>query len=544
MIKSVFRWFLLGAVVGQVLSAEIPRPVTTNTVMVSMRDGVKLATDIYLPPGVSPWPVVLMRTPYNKTGMATPGQSATRLGYAIVIQDTRGRFGSEGENLPFPRDAEDGFDTVAWIQQQGWCNGKIGTFGGSALAITQLQLAGTGADLACQHLAVGGPSLFGDVVYTGGVFRKALVEDWLRLNQFSPRGLELWTGHSFYDAYWAARDVSRHYRHVNVPAVHIGGYYDIFAQATIDAFNGYQLKAGPRARGHQKLLMGPWTHGVLTDKAGDLTFPNSSRPPNNVHDQIRWWEYYLKGVNNGVAQLPAVTYYVMGDVKETNAPGNVWRTAEQWPPVPTREMRWYLHGDLTFSPQKAKEDQTVAYLYDPKQPAPTFGGYQLSIPAGPRDQRPVEERPDVLVFSSEPLPEPLEVTGQVRAKLFVSSDAPDTDFLVRLCDVYPDGASYNICEGIIRARYRHSFLREDLLKPGKVYPLEIDLWSTSMVFNRGHRLRVHITSSSAPGYDPNPNTGEPLRWSERTAVASNAIHLSSRCPSYLELPVSLERWSH
>jgi predicted acyl esterase len=515
---------------------------TPRTLMVPMRDGVKLATDIYLPSqGNSRFPVVLMRTPYNKRNTGEAEKKPVQLGYAVVIQDTRGRFASEGDNLPFNMEDRDGADTVRWITQQGWCNGKVGTFGGSALGIAQLQLAGTGVEgLACQHITVGEPDLF-NVVYIGGVFRKSLVEDWLRACNFNSRALVLWTGHCMYDRYWLTRDATRHFRAVNAPAIHIGGYFDIFAQGTIDAFVGFQTRGGPGARGKQKLLMGPWTHGVLTDKAGDLVFPGGNRPPNNVQDQTRWWECYLKGVVNGVAELPAVTYYVMGDTHSTNAPGNVWRTANEWPPVPTRNTRWFFQPDQGLGPSKHGPDFSFAYIYDPTKPAPTMGGYQLTIPAGPKDQRPIEERADVLVFTSQPLTAPMEVTGRVRARLYVTTDVPDSDFFVRLCDVYPDGASFNVCEGMIRARYRRSLIETDFLEPNKVYPIDIDLWSTSIIFNQGHRVRVDVTSSSAPGFDPNPNTEEPLRWSSRINVAHHRIYASGHSPSsYIELPVARE----
>lgn len=512
--------------------------VAPEKVMLPMRDGVKLATDIFLPVKRTPLPVVLVRTPYNKDALAGAALGAAKLGYAVVVQDTRGRFSSEGENLPFNIDAQDGADTVSWILRQGWCNGRIGTFGGSALGITQLQLAGSGLkEIACQHITVAGPSLFDDVVYTGGVFRKALIEDWLRGSKFSPRALELWAGHSHYDKYWQERDVSRRYRNVNWPAVHIGGYFDIFAQATIDEFLGFQTKGGPKARGSQKLLMGPWTHGVLTDRAGDLVFPNAKRPPNGVQDQVRFWECYLKGVVNGFEALPAVTYYVMGDTSDPQAPGNVWRTAEQWPPLPSKGTRWYFHEDKTLSSDRPKASRSITYIYDPRNPVPTIGGCELTIPAGPKDQRPIEDRDDLVTFTSEPLAAPMEIIGQVRAKLYVSTDVPDTDLIVRVCDVYPDGRSFNICQGVLRTRFRRSFIEEDLLKKDKIYRLEIPCWSTSIVFNKGHRVRVHVTSSSAPAYDPNPNTGEPLRWSDRMNVAHTTIHISSAFASLVELPV-------
>jgi predicted acyl esterase len=518
------------------------QPVTNSnavrTVMVAMRDGVKLATDVYLPAGNALFPVVLMRTPYNKSGVASAAPAGTKLGYAVVVQDTRGRFASEGENLPFNVDDHDGYDTIKWITAQGWCNGKIGTYGGSALGITQLQLVGTASDgLACQHITVGAPNIW-EVVYTGGVFRKSLVEDWLRTSNFSPRALELWVGHDAYDNYWQQRDASQRYGKMNVPAVHIGGYYDIFGQATIDAFLGLQTHGGPGARGRQKLLMGPWTHSVLMEKSGELVFPKAQRPPNNVQDQVRWWECYLKGVNNGVASLPAVTYYVMGDTSDPNAPGNVWRTADQWPPVPTQTTRWYLGANQTLTQTRAATEASSSYIYDPTNPVPTVGGYQLTLPAGPRDQRSIESRDDVLVFTSAPLAQPLEVTGQVRVKLYVSTDVPDTDFIARLCDVYPDGRSFNVCEGALRARYRNSFERAEFLKPGRIYQINVDLASTSIIFNKEHRLRVHVTSSSAPGYDPNSNTDEPLRWSDRKQVAHTTIHITDFYASRLELPVA------
>jgi hypothetical protein len=259
-----------------------------------------------------------------------------------------------------------------------------------------------------------------------------------------------------------------------------------------------------------------------------------------VQDQFRWWECYLKGVNNGVSDLPAVTYYVMGDVSDPKAPGNLWRTADQWPPVPTRRTRWYLGGDQTLSENKPVRDENLSYIYDPANPVPTVGGYQLTIPAGPRDQRSIETRPDVLVFTSGPLAQPLEVTGRPRAALWASTDVPDTDFLVRLCDVYPDGRSYNVSEGILRARFRRSFQEEEMLKPGAIYSLGIDLPSTSIIFNKGHRLRVHVTSSSAPGYDPNPNTGEALHWSDRQQAAHTTVYISGIYTPYLELPVATQ----
>lgn len=530
-----------GFLVRAVLSKLQP-PVKKQTVMVPMRDGVRLATDVYFPEGEGPFPVILLRSPYDRKLGEGIAQDAARRGYVMVVQNTRGRFGSEGENLPFETDGwgklRDGEDTVEWIARQPWCNGKIGTWGGSALGITQYLLAGTGTKkVTAQHITVGAPSLYHGVVYWGGVFRKAMIEDWLRISAFSPDALHLWTSHPTYDAYWRERDMTTRYRYTHAPAIHIGGWYDIFAQATIDAFVGMQTRGGPGARGKQKLLMGPWTHGVFQEKAGELTFPNAKNPPVTAHDIWKWFDHYLKGVDNGVDREPAVTYYVMGDVTDRSAPGNEWRTADRWPPVNATPTPFYLHPDRSLSVQKPEEGGMLSYTYDPKDPVPTVGGPRLTLPAGAMDQRRIESRPDVLVFTSEPLREPVEVTGRVKVILWASSDAPDTDFVAKLCDVYPDGRSINICEGILRARFREGFSREKLLQPGTPYRFEIDLWSTSIVFNKGHRIRVHITSSNAPAFDPNPNTGEPFRASERTRPAHNTIYMDTKRPSHILLPV-------
>jgi putative CocE/NonD family hydrolase len=237
---------------------------------------------------------------------------------------------------------------------------------------------------------------------------------------------------------------------------------------------------------------------------------------------------------------PAVVYYVIGDVTDSKAPGNVWRTADQWPPVKTTATKYFLRDDRSLSASAAMTGTAPAltYTYDPANPAPTVGGIQLSIPAGPRDQNEVEERDDVLVFSSAALTSPIEVTGRVRARVWVSSDTSDTDFIARLCDVYPDGRSLNLCEGAIRARFREGNDRETLMEAGKVYTIEIDLWSTSVIFNSGHRIRLQISSSSAPGYDPNPNTGVAFRADTEKRKANVKLYVDSNRPSHLILPIA------
>lgn len=521
----------------QVTAAE-PRVLRETLIT---RDGARLATDVYLPasPAEGRFPVILLRTPYNKDGAAGFGRDGANRGFAVAIQDTRGRFASTGENLPFHLDGPDGADALAWIQRQPWSDGRVGTWGGSAGAITQFQLARTGArPLQAQFLIVGAPNLY-DVVYTGGVFRKSLIEDWLKATRFATNALAIWEAHPRYDAYWRSRDATRDFRRIDAAAVHVGGWWDIFAQGTLDAFTGYQTRGARAARGRQKLIMGPWTHGVLSAKAGDLTFPDAKNPPGDTEDPWRWFDRWLRNATNQADADPTVRYYVLGDVTDPKAPGNVWRSADQWPPFPDRPAPWYLHADRSLSPTPpaGAADARLTYTYDPAEPVPTLGGIQLTLPAGPRDQRPLESRPDVLVFDTPPLADPLEVTGRVRARLWISSDAPDTDFFVRLCDVYPDGRSFNLAEGMIRARFRGGLAREQLLRPGAITPLNIDVWSTSVVFNRGHRIRVHVTSSSAPGFDPNPNTGAPFRSGPEMRPARNTLHLDPRHPSHLLLPV-------
>jgi predicted acyl esterase len=533
---------LCAAAIPHLTAAAPPK----QTVMVPMRDGVFLASDIYLPEGTGPFPTILIRTPYSKEGIGNIGIDGAKRGYAIVSQDTRGRFASEGPNLPFETDGwdkvADGYDAAEWVAQQAWCNGRVGTWGGSAVGITQLMLAGSGSPrITAQHITVGAPSLYRDCVYPGGVFKKSMIEDWLRISKFSPDALTHWTSHPTLDDYWTARELNRRYQRVNTAGVHIGGWFDIFAQGSIDAFVGYQERGGPRAKGRQKLLMGPWTHGVLQDKAGDLQFPKAKKPPTDFHDAWRWFDATLRGATNGVLEQPAVVYYVMGDVDDPQAPGNVWRQADHWPPVPARPTPCYCWSDRTLSTRMPDASPaSLTYTYDPAQPVPTIGGPQLTLPAGPKDQRPIENRADVLVFSTDPIEKPLEVTGRVRVKLWAACDARDTDFFARLCDVYPDGRSMNICEGQLRARFQQSFSRERLLEPGKVYPFELDLGSTSIIFNRGHRVRLDVTSSSAPGFDPNPNTGEPFRSSARQQVAHNTVYLDARHPTQVVLPLVTE----
>jgi len=538
---------LLVVAAGPASSRVTAADPVVKTFMVSMRDGARLATDVYLPSDDKPVPVLLMRTPYGKSWPAASARMLSANGYAVVLQETRGRFASEGANIPFDADGwlekQDGYDTLEWIAVQSWCKGKIGMYAGSAMGIAQILVACTGTQkLTCLNIGYAIPKLY-NMVYVNGLFRQSIIEGWLKENKYAPEALTIWTSHPTYDEYWRKRDATLRFNKVNVPALHVGGWYDLFAQGTIDTFVGFQTKGGNNARGKQKLFMSPYPH-TNDEQLSEVAFPHADDLSNAldftshyIPGDFPWFEHYLKDVDNGVEQkTPAVTYYVMGDVTDPYAPGNCWRSADTWPPFGTRQTPIYLHSDLTLGMEKNSLESTLAYDYDPNNPVPTIGGPQYFLLAGPRDQRKIESRADILVFTSDPLEKPLEITGRVSARLWASTDAPDTDFFVRLCDVYPDGRSIGICEGGRRVRLRNSLSREESVKPGIPYAFDIDMWSTSIIINKGHRLRIHVTSSCAPGYIPNANTGS-YPYSKTMRIAHNTVYLGKSRPSCVILPV-------
>ena len=528
------------AVLIAVLSAGPALAQQKTTHMAAMSDGVKLATDVYMPRGEGPFPVILTRTPYNKSSQRW-GAAAARNGYVVVAQDMRGRFASGGDNIPFVGCGwgkyRDGFETVAWIMKQPWCNGKIGTTGASAGGITQNLLACTTPEgLKAQYIQVAAGSLFHHAAYVGGAMRASQVLAWLKSNRFDPKAAKLMRDHMLYDDYWREFDSIAKQALINAPAVHVGGWFDTFCQGTIDSFVGRQYHGAARAKGAQKLVMGPWAHAIGRP-AGKMPFPNA-RPPAK-YGAAAWFEHMLKGKANGVQDLPAVAYYVMGDVSDKNAPGNEWRYAKGWP-ISAARTPYYIHKSKTLS--AAKPDQTPSpacrgYTFDPKDPCPTRGGRNLNLPSGPLDQTKVEARPDVLTFTSKPLAKPLEVTGRVTATIYLVSSAVDTDISVRLCDVYPDGKSYLMAEGMLRCRKRESMSKDVPLTPGTICKVSVDCWSTSLIFNTGHRIVVSITSSNYPRFDLNPGTGKP--WSDgcKFVKQTNKIYCDTKHPSHIILPV-------
>ncbi len=513
------------------------------TEMVQMPDGTRLATEIFLPDGQGPWPAVLIRTPYGRFNYHEHAAALIKAGYACVVQDHRGRFDSEGVGIAFGGcgwgEHRDGYETVEWVAGQPWCNEKVATVGGSAMGITQYLLAPTAPPhLVCQVIVVAADSLYHYANYPGGLYRKEQVDEWLRANGFPEENGQLIREHYKYDEWQKQFDAGRDemVARVRVPALHIGGWFDTFQQGTIDSFVRRQRRGGAGARGNQRLIMGPWPHGVGVRQAGEVTWPENATM-DLWKETLRFLNYWMKGEDDGISREPPVRYYVMGSTAEPGAPGNEWRYAEDWPPA-SEEVALYLHAGGKLLRDSPHGDEGEAVLtHDPYDPVPSRGGFNLVIPSGPMDQRVIEQRRDVLVWTSPPLEEPVEVAGRVRARIWISSNCLDTDVIVKLCDVYPDGRSMLVTYGGLRLRFREGFEEEKLLELGRVYEVEVDMWSTAYVFNAGHRIRVDIQSSDFPHFDVNPGSGEPIHQHTFVLKAVNRIYMAADKPSHVILPV-------
>jgi predicted acyl esterase len=500
--------------------------------MIAMRDGVKLSTAFYLPAGAGPFPAVLIRTPYGKGTQAIGNAAWTGRGFALVVQDCRGKGQSEGAYHPFVEDPTDGYDTVEWVAKQPWSNGKVGMFGASAMGITSnLAAMMNPPHLTATFVMVARSSIYSQSAFMGGVFRKELNEIWLK-RQNALDVLEETFRHNVYDHFYDSNEFPLHWREMHVPTYNYGGWYDIFAQGNIDNFAGLQQTGAGLAAGNQKLMMGPWGHGQIEE----VKYPANS-VVNVTEEALRWFDYWLLGKDNGIMDEPPVKYYVMGDVTDPKAPGNEWRTSVSWPMSSKTTSYFLTAGGSLSEKMPVEQESTATYKYDPKNPVPTIGGANLNIKKGPMDQRATGDRKDLLKFMTPALASPVEVTGRVKVELWVESDAPDTDFMAKLVDVYPDGTERLVLDSAVRARFREGFDREVAMKKGEVYLLTIDLWSTSIIFNKGHRIAIHITSSNDPRYDPNPNTGKPLRADNETRIATNTIHHDRAHPSRALLPV-------
>ncbi len=516
-----------------------------TTHMLAMKDGARLATDVYLPQGPGPWPVVLVRTTYDKNENHR-GLELTDAGFAAVVQDCRGTHGSEGVFHGFMDDGwgenKDGYETVQWILQQPWCNGRIATTGGSALGITQNMLAGSvPPGLTCQYVVVAASDLYSQGLFHQGAFRKRLAEGWMAGRgeaAFDYLREQLMKQPLYSDDFWAYVNFETRHHLVNWPILNRGGWYDIFLRGTINNFVNIQHNGKPGAAGKQRLIIGPYGHGKGD---GGFVWPENRTHPHahmSSNSEGAWFSHWLKDAPNAVTNEPAVCYYVLGDVDAPDGPGNTWRFADDWP-VPSTPVRYYFHegGTLdTVAPGPGEKPNT--YVFDPANPVPTLGGANLSGTRGPYDQRPVESRPDVILFTTPALDAPIEVTGTILVKLWASSSAVDTDFTAKLCDVYPDGRSMIVCDGIVRARHRNTMGKEEFLTPNTAYEFTIDLWETCIAFNTGHRIRVAVSSSNFDRFDVNPNTGEPFYRHTHLISATNTIFHDAERPSYVLLPVT------
>ncbi|MFN0178507.1 MAG: CocE/NonD family hydrolase [Gemmatimonadales bacterium] len=573
-----------------------------QNVMIPMRDGVRLATDLYRPAtGAGPWPVILTRTPYNKSAGRNAEQSRemATAGYVVAVQDVRGKYQSEGRFRVQATDADDGYDTVEWLARQPWSSGKVGTTGCSYPGEAQIFLAKRRhpAHAAMIPRAAAGPARYLSII-NGGAYELALMFGWLRAagnlvhlqpapgtpdslvalaRPFLSARLELpavdfqaawktlplaemnrrvpgppteWEAfvtHGPGDSWWHQFNLLTPADTVATPALHVGSWYDYGVFETIEYFGRFRREgADPRTRDGQYLIVAPTAHCAF-EGATEATVVGT-RPVGDARfdftgTYLRWMDYWLKGKDNGIASMPKVQYYVMGR--------NEWRSSNEWPLPTTQPTKFYLRSDgransrfgtgrLDFEAPGA--EPADEYTYDPATPVPSKGGAlcctgTADAPPGAFDQSDVEIRNDVLVYSTPPLTKGIEVTGAIEAVLYVSSSAKDTDFTVKLVDVYPDGTAYNVQEGILRARYREGFDRQVLMEPGRIYPIRVNVHATSNFFGPGHRIRVEVSSSNFPRFDRNLNTGGDNSRETTMVVAKNRVHHSARYPSHLLLPV-------
>ncbi|PYV24627.1 MAG: antibiotic hydrolase [Acidobacteria bacterium] len=586
--------------------------VISKNVMVPMRDGVRLATDVCRPavngvPAPGKFPTILERTPYGKTaGWATYFVSH---GYVAVAQDVRGRFDSEGSWRPHRDDGNDGFDTAKWIGEQPWSDGGIGTVGTSYPGGTQHALALANPPYLKTMIPVDAMSDYGRYgVRHNGAFelrwlnwifnlglpegahpardprvREALVRLGEQVREYA-KGLPLRRGmtplklapdyeawlveamsHGDYDDFWknCGADVTAHVaEYKDIPVYLVGGWYDSWGAQTA---NLNYVTLSKAKKGPIRLIMGPWTHGGQTlSYAGEAEFgPDATLDFQAFHR--RWFDHWLKGIDNGVDREPPVRIFVMGGGDAHRTPegrifvGGRWRDEREWPLARTVTTPYYLHADGSLSTSAPGPSAPTHYLFDPKRPVPTLGGNISSngvlMFAGAADQRcrkdfwmcederPLSARNDVLVFETAPLGRSVEVTGRLVVKLWASSSAPDTDFTAKLIDVYPPssdfpaGVDLNVADSIVRARYRDSLERATLMKPSEIYSFTIEMYPTSLVFKRGHRIRLDVSSSNFPRFDVNPNTGEPLNGNRRWAVADNAVYHDPEHASEILLPI-------
>ena len=628
LVTPIAFWGLLAAPTGLAQAQAKPRfsiPGPTHavrlepSVMVPMRDGIKLSTDLYFPEGADgKLPVILVRTPYDKNpwrerrdvgtlvGIASPSYIFASRGYVVAVQDTRGKFESEGVFIYAGGDAEDGYDAAEWLAKQPWSNGKIGTYGCSYLGETQYQQATQRhPNLAAMIPQAAGPMQYrGGGGINGGAIELASIVGWFRMQGSKlyyrpppgtsredfvryagyfrtgpslpaidyraiwsslpvidmlkkagapPTDYEDYVSRDLTDPWWDKTAYIKPTDRFDVPALHINSWYDYGVGETLKLFNQMRVNAeSPKGRDNQFAIISPTTH-CRSEVATEQTVVGRRELGDARLDHVgiyyRWFEHWLKGVDNDVTRMPRLQVYVMGK--------NQWRGETSWPLDGTRFTKYYLRSDGransrfgsgVLSEKAPAAEPADVFVSDPETPVPTTGGAlctgcanSAEIIDGALDQSAVETRQDVLVYSTPVLTTGVEVTGPLEVVLYVSSSATDTDFIVKLVDVYPNGVAYNIQEGILRARYREGFDRKVWMKSGEVYPITINLHATSNYFPPGHRIRLEVASSSFPRFDRNLNTGGNNYDETKWIVAKNVIHHSTKYPSHLLLPVIPER---
>ena len=549
-------------------------------VPIKMRDGVTLRADICRPKAEGKFPLLLTRTPYDKNRTVDFCLKAAARGYVVVAQDVRGRYASEGDWYPFKYESQDGYDTVEWAAALPYSNGKVGMFGGSYVGATQYlaaiakppHLAGICPDVTASNYHDGW-------TYQGGAFEQWFDESWttglaestisrreeldsdvvrwtptLPLLSYpvfetpSATGLAPyftdWLSHPNYDDYWKQWSIEDHYAEIQVPVLSLGAWYDIFLGGTLRNYVRLKNEAGTEAaRRGQRLMIyvGGHAGGSTEKKVGAVDF--GDKLPFDLEEvTLRWYDSLLKGIVNGLDHEKSVKIFVMGK--------NDWREEDDWPLERAKATRYYLRsttpanglqGGGTLSTAAPAEEKADQYVYDPNDAVPTIGGplccQPLPTGVGPQDQRSAEARGDVLVFSSPAFTQNTEVTGPISLDLYVSSSAVDTDFTGKVVDVWPSGFAQNLTEGILRLRYRNSPERPELLNPGEIYHITVDLWATSNVFQPGHKLRLEVSSSNFPRFDRNLNTGEDQARGTHMIKATNVIYHDKSRPSALVLPI-------
>lgn len=497
-----------------------------------MRDGVRLSATVTLPGGPGPFPTILTRTPY---ALSAAPSAFVDAGYAVVQQNLRGLFKSEGTWTGFASERNDGYDTVEWIAKQPWSNGKVGIYGSSGPGIAGYMTLMSGAP----HLSAGAiqnaqASPYSSVTYPGGVYQSAIVDSWMEARGVAipplfPRPVFHRFDNEFYQ-----QDVHAHVENIKVPILHYTGWFDIFTQGTIDFYQLAQTRGTERAPGNQKLIIHPKGHGGRL--SGDLQW-EAVMPPFPAL-ALRWFDYWMRAIDTGIHKLPAVQYFVMGDAMAKMAPGNAWRSVTGWPPVGTFESFYLQPGGGLSRSGPTQKISSSSFDYDPANPVPSLTARPndwLNRP--PIDQRPLKDRADILRFTSLPLTAPVEIAGPIQAEVFVSTTAKDTDFFVRLIDIYPDGYEALMSSQPLRMRFREGYDRMLPARKNKVYQLNISLWSLAMVFPKGHRIAVQITSSDVPRFDRHSNTWEPVNSYSEAVKATNTVHHSVKYRSRLILPV-------